>query len=933
MRHIISSGNLQIYTIQEFIEAIGESDGLWQHLVGREVIHKNGIKGVISLVNNHRIFLENFSLAKSYSKSKFIEEFQEVSPSIHTDELLDPHTQEEILFLEEKLEDLFENNFLMAKNFYNFNCSDYIPPFWFEQQRTTFVKRWTSKNLEFELDDEQSKAVATVEENVQVVARAGSGKTRTLISRALFLQKHCGVQPHEILLLAFNRKAVSEINDRLTKQTEGSIPHVMTFHALAYALVHPEESLLFDEPDGTQSKSRALQTVIDSYLHSPQYIDKIRSLMMAYFREDWERIVTGGYDKSPEEMVEYRRSLQRETLRGEYVKSFGEKIIADFLFEHDINYKYEHSFFWDDINYRPDFTIFTGKNQGVVIEYFGLKGDPDYDEMSERKRQFWREKDGWELLEFYPSDLAKNGNEEFYFLLKKSLEQYQISCNPLSEEEIWNRIKNRAVDRFTTSMRNFIERCRKLIISLEELAYSRITHECINEVEERFLDLAEIFYQAYLERLQVTGEEDFDGLMQRAEDVIISGNTFFKRKSCSGDLKYLQYILIDEYQDFSLLFYNLIEAIRIQNPGVKLFCVGDDWQAINGFAGSDLLFYEKFESLFQPSRKLAISTNYRSATSIIKVSNQLMNGLGLPAREGNNLEGKVEIADLATFKLSPIEQKNYQEDYFIPAILRLINKSLQENKNVVLLSRKNNLSQLTNYGDKDKKRVNQLNNFLELLRSKLPKQLRNKVNISTTHKYKGLEQEVVIILDAVPHSYPLIHPDFIFTRIFGSSQEKVIEEERRLFYVAITRAVGHLIIVTEKNNVSPFLESLQKSRIKIPFLHWSDYKPVAGELKQITVKVTSQYGKGSTPTFEIRERLGAEGYKWNSSSKTWWRIYSAQNFSVQSFLAATQWISYANGIQLRFCDDLENVLAEYTVDAGCPKCVFDKFSMQCSQYP
>ncbi|MEJ6484274.1 hypothetical protein N0Y54_23660 [Nostoc punctiforme UO1] len=88
--------------------------------------------------------------------------------------------------------------------------------------------------------------------------------------------------------------------------------------------------------------------------------------------------------------MHYRRSLPREGLDGNYYKSFGEKVIANFLLEHNITYKYERNFWWNEINYRPDFTIFTGENQGIVIEYFGLEGDPYYDIISDEKREYWR---------------------------------------------------------------------------------------------------------------------------------------------------------------------------------------------------------------------------------------------------------------------------------------------------------------------------------------------------------------------------------------------------------------------------------------------------------------------------------------------------------------------------------------------------------------
>lgn len=684
----------------------------------------------------------------------------------------------------------------------------------YQTEKSNYVKSWVKQNLGFEPDDEQAAAIGAVEGHIQVVARAGSGKTSTLVNRALFLQKHCGVASDEMLLLAFNRKAAQEIQKQcLDKQLQGSIPHVMTFHALAYALVHPEESLLFNEPDGAQSKSRALQSVIDAYLHDSDYYEEIRTLMMAHFREDWERIASGGYDKSPEEMLRYRRSLSREGLDGTYLKSFGEKVIADFLFEHNIKYRYEHNFWWNGTNYRPDFTIFTGDKQGIIIEYFGLEGDPDYDHMSDKKRKYWEKQSNWHLLEFTPKDIKNQGVEGFRESLKTALEfLYGIICDRLSEEEIWQRIKVRAIDRFTKAVEGFVQRCRKLSLPSEKLVIIVNSHKCPNEIERHFLELAQTFYKSYLEDLQATGEEDFDGLIQKATELISSGQTVFRRKSGTGNLKSLRYVFIDEYQDFSELFHHLIQAIREQNPQARFFCVGDDWQAINGFAGSDLKFYQNFAQFFQPSNKLNISTNYRSATSIVNIGNMLMQGRGTPARAYKRELGRVEIADLGTFEPTQREKENHPGDSLTPAVLRLVDKAIKDDKDIVLLSRKNRLPWYINYKTQGNTKNNKLASFLEMVRSYLPENVRHKVTISTAHKYKGLEKKVVIVLDAVPRCYPSLHPNLIFTRVFGDSIEQVIEEERRLFYVALTRAVEHLFIITETNNQSPFLEELSSRK-------------------------------------------------------------------------------------------------------------------------
>ena len=281
-----------------------------------------------------------------------------------------------------------ERDFLTAYNFYQARCTNRISFKEYETEKTNYVRSWAKNHVDINPDRQQAAAIGAVEGNVQVVARAGSGKTATLVNRALFLHQHCNVAPDKMLLLAFNRKAAEEMRDRLASDLQDSIPHVMTFHALANALVHPEK-ILFDEPDGEQSQSRALQDIIDHYLRDSNYYNEIRALMMAHFRADWAHIVSGGYHKIPEELLRYRRLLPQESLDGTYVKSSPEKIIANFLFEHDIEYKYEWNFWWNSINYRPDFTIFTGENRGVIIEYFGLEDDLDYDAMSEEKRSYW----------------------------------------------------------------------------------------------------------------------------------------------------------------------------------------------------------------------------------------------------------------------------------------------------------------------------------------------------------------------------------------------------------------------------------------------------------------------------------------------------------------------------------------------------------------
>ena len=826
------------------------------------------------------------------------------------------HEAEKRVLLKSLREHFFEQDFLRAYDFYQSQCTNHISLDEYKSEKINYVRSWAEGVLELTPDPEQAAAIGAVEGNVKVVARAGSGKTATLVNRAVFLQQHCGVDAEELLLLAFNKKAAEEMKARI-----GTLPHVMTFHALAYALVQPGQ-LLLDEPEGGKSLSRVVQDVIDEYLSNPEYADQIRDLMMEHFRDDWEqheeweRIVSEDYGTEAEEILGYRRSLTRETLDGKYVKSFGEKVIANFLFEHDIEYKYEWRFWWEGRNYHPDFTKFTGANRGVIIEYFGMAGDPDYDEMSAQKRCYWCKKPGWELIDFCASDLGRNGEECFRDLLKEKLKAHGVQCNRLSEEEIWNKIKPRSIDRFTTVVTGFIQCCRKLALTPDELSEQISNHEWGSDAEKQFLNLAHPPYAAYLEKLQSSEEEteDFDGLLQKAAERVAAGKTDFKRKSGNGDLKQIRFVMIDEYQDFSEPFYRLMEAVRKQNPLVRFFCVGDDWQAINGFAGSDLRFFQNFEQLFEDAHTLTMAKNYRSAPLIVDVSNALMRGRGTPARAHKETIGRVQIGYIDTLDVTPHEKKEHSDDKLTPAVLRLVYKAINNDQEVLLLSRTNRLPWKVRYEDDEKSSTNNgLERFLELLRSHLPADQAEKVTISTAHKSKGLQRNVVIVLDAVPKCYPLIHPDSIFTRIFGSTVEGITAEERRLFYVALTRAEEELFVLTEKDNSSPFLKNLESKKLVWGFtnraidrLEWSAYPPPP----IVTIRVG---GKGD---YAIKDLLKAEGYSWDGESKVWQTTAPAARFSFTAFQSKAKWADVADGIEVRFYDYADTEIERYHVDKG-----------------
>lgn len=954
--------------------------------IGRSVIHRNYGKGVVGDLGVSGYAKVHFSDESIYVR---LEDIREDPDEIRAEKELERLReieeerialqkaeaerirQEEIRRQEEekkqilfkKIRHRFETDFLSADSLYVNSYTDTITRDDYEHEKREFVRSWLENNLPSNNgkrqlpDSEQISAISRVNGHVQVIARAGSGKTATLSYRTFFLLRHCRIAPSEILILAFNHKAALEVRRRLLAMmhadAEASVskevneqfgnhtaqrrirredveanavdkvaeklgvvlPHIMTFHALAYAVVHPEESLLRDDNEGKeQCLSLVVQQVIDDHLREPAHRSEIRDMMLEHFRGDWERIVEGHFDLSKEEFLQYRRSLSKQSLRGEYVKSFGEKLIADFLFEHDVAYKYERNYRWGEINYRPDFTIFITPESGVIIEYFGLKGDPDYDEMSAKKREYWSSKENWMLVDFTPKDIASAGAEGFRATLKASLEKCGVQCQRLSEEEIWHRVKDRAIDRFTKAIVNFIGRCRKLSLSPEKLGEMISSHNPLSSVDEMFVTLAHRFYAAYLDRLSTSGEDDFDGLLQRAASVIQSGRTIFFRKQGDGDLSALRYVFIDEFQDFSDLFYRLLCSIRERNPSAELFCVGDDWQAINGFAGSDLRFFEEFEKYIGASKRLYISTNYRSSKDIVSAGNALMAGLGKPAVPHKQSSGTVLLSDLDYFEPSFLEKERHAGDDITPAVLRVINKGLKDGHNIVILSRTNNLPYFVNYTANKRNVPQGLESFLDLLRSYFPEGLRERISISTAHKYKGLQKSMVIVIDAVSRSYPLIHPDWVFTEILGDNLEKIISEEKRLFYVALTRAAETLVIMTEGRK-SPFLLNLEGHH-RINPINWSQFPPIENLISRYVVKVGNQDGCGANPTYAIRDLLKAVGYQWQSTGwKGWTKSFPVEDFNIDS-ICSELWVPKASGVEVKIYDDRENILGIFAVDEG-----------------
>jgi DNA helicase-4 len=750
-----------------------------------------------------------------------------------------------------RLRDCLEHDYLAAPQLVADELAEWLSEDDLDAARASVVEAWAARRGHWSPDAAQAAAASPTGGHVLVTARAGSGKTAVLVNRAAFLIEHCGVPGDQILLLAFNRRAAEEIEQRISLLTSKPPPHVSTFHSLAYAVVQPDERIVYDEPeDPSPVLSRLVQQAIDDSCQDEVFLRRVRSVMMQFFRADLDSDQSRSLGASAQQNLAMRRSLRQLSLGGDRVKSQGEKVIANFLFERGIAYEYERSVRWGRRVYRPDFTIDLPGGGSVVLEYFGLAGDSAYDSERAQKRDYWS-RTRTPLVELDRHELAGD-LQRVEAVLHRKLERVMPVPPRQSDEEIWSRCRDHSILSISRSLRGFITRARQLGLAPQDLSELEIPPGSSGSPFLReYVRLGADTYQAYLDLLAAQSSEDFSGLVQRATARVRAGSTTFDRRGRAGDLAGIRFILIDEFQDFSTQFHQLVDAVTHAAPRAEVFAVGDDWQAINGFAGSDLTFFERFGDYYPAAEARHLTTNYRSTRPVVEAGNHLMVQLGVPAEAhngGGTLIGWTDTqdVDLGASDLARLAGKPGQRR--LAAVERVVQHSLGQGDTVHLLTRRTSDD-----------------GFLRLLRQTFP-DARDRITASTVHKYKGRESDAVVLLDADANNFPLIHPEWAFQSIFGDSLADIVDAERRLLYVALTRARRYLHLLVDSRNPSPFLTGIRSSPWfqEIP---WSTLAPIdsAAAANGATRVVVSG------ATFAVREALKAAKFRWEPETRTWWR--------------------------------------------------------------
>lgn len=704
------------------------------------------------------------------------------------------------------------------------------------------------------LDPEQQLACTRSERHRLIRARAGSGKTHTLSTLAALIIRDEQLEPDQVLMLAFNTKAASEIGDRV-RETAGvtAYRNARTFHGLAWRLAdHAGRQLVFD--DGGHQPSRRKQSQFMERVLKAILNPAFQTKLYEFFRRELEQLDRLGFNLKQEEYRAFRRAMTDFTLAGENVKSQGEKFIADFLFEHGIEYVYEKVYLWASKDrlqgspYRPDFCISAG-GRDLILEHWAI--DPsdlraqvpdwfkntttrDYREQVVAKRKFWLDR-GVTLLETH-TGMLKGGREAFETTLHALLSATGMTCRRLDHATLVRRVAEapRTVSRMSELFLAFISRAKKRGWTVDEVSKTIGQHPDPEPRNRIFHGLGVRAYAEYERLLKAESSMDFDDLLKAATESVHKHGAnarFHLDGKASIAIHELRWIMIDEFQDFSELYFRLIAAILAVNPDIRVVAVGDDWQAINGFAGAQLSFFNAFDTYFPGGGLAGISNNRRSGRIIVGAGNKIMEGLGEPACAHHDWNGMIAVQAVDKISVGSSEDdalcsqsamrpgaKGAQHtDWDLAKALKacadfLVDATYHKGEShympsVLVLARTGyayGLS-LTEFGLhlrgilEQHPALQNLANAIEL-------------EVMTAHRAKGKEADTVIVLEATLRQFPKVHADNQLFGPFGVSMADTLAEERRLFYVAVTRAQHRLLLLTETGQESPYLEVLGLQR-------------------------------------------------------------------------------------------------------------------------
>jgi DNA helicase-4 len=648
------------------------------------------------------------------------------------------------------------------------------------------------------LDQQQMISIMKPARNHLIIAGAGTGKTTTVVGKIKYLLKTGAYKPEDILVLSFTNASATEMSERIHKETEAEI-EASTFHKLGLNIINAVEG---KKPKiHTESLSLFIKARMQELMRIPDYMNDLCRYAVYYrspIREQSEFA-------SREEYREYLKSNAPRTLQGEDVKSYGEMDIANFLYQNGISYKYEASYQFDTNTkeygqYHPDFYL---PDYNIYIEYFGInragdvadyfKGDGELSASETyRKGMEWKRQlhaaNQTSMIECYAYEKFEG---TLLTELERKLKDKGVSFHPLSSEQIWQKVSEEnagilegIIELFNTVI-NLTKSNNYTIEKLEELAANSPNRLYDSQV----VALLKPIFAAYNDMLSANGEIDFNDMINVAAEYVRTGKYVNPYK----------YVIVDEYQDISKARFQLLYALR-QSSYYDLFCVGDDWQSIYRFAGSDTNYIVDFERYWGTSEIDRIETTYRFSRSLIDISSKFI--MRNPRQLEKNIHGVTNDYSFALGVIGGYTDKN--------AIQFMVEKltDLPENATVYFIGR---------YSfDVDLLKANELlnvqyDNASQDVRVVYNRRRDLKMKFITAHKSKGLQADYVFIINNknTKMGFPSkIMDASILDLLLEAKEAYPHAEERRLYYVALTRAKKKVYLLTLQGKESEFAAEL-----------------------------------------------------------------------------------------------------------------------------
>ena len=654
--------------------------------------------------------------------------------------------------------------------------------------------------LKYPLDKQQRRSIVSEEDNCLVVSSAGSGKTSSIVGKVKYLTEIKGIAPERILLISYTNKAAAELTERMA--TNGLKGY--TFHKLAIDIIGKTTGTKPSICDNTDS---LFVNIYHKLLDKSSFKKSIVEYFVDYQTNeaDWEQRKNERREQlSEQKNVQLKAMFPDMDGRAIYVRSEQEQKICFALSSLGVKFRYEEPYehqLADEMHsqYRPDFSIYFkqgGVTKRIYLEHFGVdehglvpawfakdKGIT-YEEANQKYNDgiTWKkaahEKFGTQLLvtssaDFHYSDIRDK--------LRKLLAEAGVPIQEKTDEELYDLVLPKGSKQEKAFIRlvvTFVTLVKSSCKSVKE-----VLKQAKNADDERSVfiikNIFQPVYEHYINALSDSDQIDFTDAILQATEICRT----------SHPVEY-DYIIVDEFQDISVDRYNFLKVLREGNPPAKLYCVGDDWQSIYRFSGSDMALFNQFSEYFGATEINKIETTYRFGEPLVSLSSNFI--------QRNKAQIQKNIHSFSSEMRTELEFYAYDRRDYCNTIGQIV-ASIPSDKSIFLLGRYSFDDYYLSFMYQS---IKEGNRFYYVIGGR-------KIEFLTVHKSKGLEANYVILLQCNKDTYGFpsqVSDDPVLNYVLTKSDQFPYGEERRLFYVAITRAKIKTLVLYDKRFPSVFVD-------------------------------------------------------------------------------------------------------------------------------